>query len=295
MRLAMLGFEALGIICLLRMLPLVGLPPGRASLSTSGSTSGIRLLYGICPRRPRGCDRDRATGTRLAAAGAAQGRLGGHSTGRRGPRQIISSGCCPGLPPRGRFWQPALAGLALIAGCYALYSGAGWHVFGFLPSYGEEEGLDSGTGLWLLAGLNTLMRLPPDATLIYGTGVAVVFIALVAAILRQPAPTNDAQALCRDTALLAAAAMMAISPHYYWYFAWLALPAVIAPARALLWLATVPLLLVIGPIPHDQFIWPSLVYAPATLLLLADLHPRLTIKFRRRAGLGDTACPLRLP
>jgi hypothetical protein len=55
------------------------------------------------------------------------------------------------------------------------------------------------------------------------------------------------------------------------------------------------MLLVIGPIPHDQFIWPSLVYVPATLLLLADLHPRLTIKFRRRAGLGDTVCPLRLP
>jgi alpha-1,6-mannosyltransferase len=89
--------------------------------------------------------------------------------------------------------------------------------------------------------------------------------------------------------------MMAISPHYYWYFAWLALPAVIAPARALLWLATAPLLLVIGPIPHDQFIWRSLVYVPATLLLLADLRPWLTIKFRRRVGLGDTVCPLRLP
>jgi hypothetical protein len=82
--------------------------------------------------------------------------------------------------------------------------------------------------------------------------------------------------------------MIAISPHYYWYFAWLALPAVIAPARALLWLATAPLLLVIGPIPH--------VYVPATLLLLlADLRPRLTIKFRHRVGLGDTVCPLRLP
>jgi hypothetical protein len=71
---------------------------------------------------------------------------------------------------------------------------------------------------------------------------------------------------------------------------------VIAPARALLWLATAPLLLVIGPIPHDQFIWRSLVYVPATLLLLlADLRPRLTIKFRHRVGLGDTVCPLRLP
>jgi hypothetical protein len=56
-----------------------------------------------------------------------------------------------------------------------------------------------------------------------------------------------------------------------------------------------PLLLVDEPVPGDRFFWPSLVYVPATLLLLADLHPRLTIKFRRRAGLGDTVCPLRLP
>src|SRR5271154_5325658 len=138
----------------------------------------------------------------------------------------------------------------------------------------------------------TLMRLPPDATLIYGTGVALVFLALVAAILRQPAPTNDAQALCRDTALLAAAAMMAIGPHYYWYFAWLALPAVIAPARALLWLATAPLLLVEEPVPGDPFFWPSLVYVPAILLLLADLRPWLAVKLRRGAENGETPCPL---
>jgi hypothetical protein len=69
----------------------------------------------------------------------------------------------------------------------------------------------------------------------------------------------------------------------------------LAASRALLWLATIPLLLFDEPIPGNRFFWPSLVYVPATLLLLADLRPRLTIKLRRRAGLGDTACPLRLP
>jgi hypothetical protein len=95
MRLAMLGFEALGIVCLLRLLPLVGLPPERILIYAWNP-----LALVICQRRPCGCDRDRATGTRPAAAGAAQGRLGGHSTGRRGPRQIVSSGRRPGLPPR---------------------------------------------------------------------------------------------------------------------------------------------------------------------------------------------------
>ena len=52
-----------------------------------------------------------------------------------------------------------------------------------------------------------------------------------------------------------------------------ALPAIPAPSRALLWLATIPLLLIGEPVPGDRFFWPSLVYVPAILLLLADLRP----------------------
>jgi alpha-1,6-mannosyltransferase len=154
----------------------------------------------------------------------------------------------------------------------------------------------SGHGFWVLAGLNMLVTLPRDATLIYAACVAMAFIVLVVAILRQPALENNAQALCRDTALLAAAAMVATSPHYHWYFAWLALPAVAAPSRALLWLATTPLVLIDEPIPVDRFFGPSLVYVPAILLLLlVDLRPWLAIKLRRRAGMGDNACPLQQP
>jgi len=194
----------------------------------------------------------------------------------------------------GNFWRPALAGLLVICCGYALYRGAGLHVLGFLPSYGQEEGLVSGTGLWALAGLARLIALPSSATLIYAAVVAVAFFALAVGILWKPAPANDTQALCRDTSVLAAAAMAATSPHYHWYFAWLALPAVVAPSRALLWLATAPLLLIEEPVPGDRFFWPSLVYVPAILLLLADLRPWLAIKLRRAAENGETPCPLRL-
>jgi hypothetical protein len=100
--------------------------------------------------------------------------------------------------------------------------------------------------------------------------------------------------ICLLTALLAAAAMMAISPHYYWYFAWLALPAVIAPARALLWLPTAPLLLVIGPIPPRPVHLALARLRPRHLIAAGGSPPPTHIKFRRRAGLGDTVCPLRL-
>jgi alpha-1,6-mannosyltransferase len=291
MRLAMLGFEALGIICLQWLLPLAGLPCERIliytwnplvlwSFAKDGHVDAIAvgLLGRALLLRVR--HKDGWAGAALAGAALAK---------------FLPLVVAPAFLRGGRVWRPALAGLAVIAGCYGLYIGAGWDVLGFLPSYAKEEGITSGNGIWLLAGLATLVRLPPDATLIYAACVAIVFFALVVAILRQPAPANDAQRLCRDTALLAAAVMVATNPHCQWYFAWLAPPAVIVPSRALLWLATMPLLLIDEPVPGDRFFWPSLLYVPATLLLLADVRTRLAIKLRRRAELGDTACPLRLP
>ena len=181
----------------------------------------------------------------------------------------------------------------MVIGCgYALYNSAGVHVLGFLPSYGQEEGFVSGTGIWALAGRATLITLPSSIALIYVAVVAMACLVLAVGILWQQAPANDAQALCRDTGLLGAAAMAANSPHYHWYFAWLALPAVVAPSRTLLWLATAPLLLIEEPVPGDRFFWPSLVYVPAILLLLADLRPWLAIKLRCGAENGETPCPL---
>jgi hypothetical protein len=63
----------------------------------------------------------------------------------------------------------------------------------------------------------------------------------------------------------------AISPHYPWYFAWLALPSVIRPFRAVLWLSAAPVLLYLDPL-SERFLWPSLVYLPALGLALADLR-----------------------
>jgi alpha-1,6-mannosyltransferase len=287
-RLVMLGFEAVGIICLLRLLPLAGLPRERIliyawnplalwSFANDGHVDAIAVgLLGLALLL-RARHKDGWAGAALAGAVLAK---------------FFPLVVAPAFLRGGNFWRPALAGLLVIGCGYALYSSVGVHVLGFLPSYGQEEGFVSGSGFWALAGLATLMTLPSSATLIYIAVVAVAFLALAAGIQWQPAPANDAQALCRDTGLLGAAAMAANSPHYHWYFAWLALPAVVAPSRALLWLATAPLLLIEEPVPGDRFFWPSLVYVPAILLLLADLRPWLAIKLRRGAENGETSCPL---
>jgi alpha-1,6-mannosyltransferase len=270
MRLAMLGFEALGVVCLLGLLPLAGLPRERIliyawnplalwSFASDGHVDAIAVgLLGLALLL-RARNKDGWAGA--AFAGAVLTKFF--------PLAVASAFL------RGRFWRPALAGLAVIGGGYALYSNsnAGWHILGFLPSYGREEGIDSGHGIWLLAGLAQLVQFPPIAPIVYVAGLALIFLVLAAAILCLRAPKNDVQALCRDTGMLAAAVMVATSPHYHWYSAWLALPAVVAPSRALLWLSTASLLLIEEPVPGDRFFWPSLVYVPAILLLLADLCP----------------------
>jgi alpha-1,6-mannosyltransferase len=291
MRLAMLGFEALGIVCLLRLLPLAGLPRERIliyawnplalwSIASDGHVDAIAIgLLGLALLL-RARHRDGWAGAALAGAVLAK---------------FFPLVLAPAFSRGGRFWRPTLAGLAVIAGGYALYLEAGWHVLGFLPSYGQEEEIISGQGIWLLSGLAELVPLPPAAPAIYAASVGLIFLGLTVAILRQSTPANDAQTLCRDTALLASAAMVATSPHYHWYFAWLAVPAVVAPSRPLLWLATMPILLMAEPVLRDQFFWTALIYVPALLLLLADHRRQRAINLRRTAGIGDPACPLQQP
>ncbi|HEX3984941.1 MAG TPA: hypothetical protein VHX12_14710, partial [Acidisoma sp.] len=287
-RLTALAFEALGIGCLVRLLALSGLPRERIliyawnplalwSFASDGHVDAIAIGFiglGLLLRTQR---RDGWAGAALAAAVMAK---------------FLPIVLAPAFLRGGRFWRPALLGITVILAGYAIYSGAGRHVLGFLPSYGVEEGFDSGGGIWLLAGLNEILTLPTSASLVYGLLVVAAFVALSLVILRRPPPRDDGQRLCQDAGTLAAVATVAISAHYHWYFAWLALPAVVAPSAALIWLSTAPLLLVIGPVPHDRFIWPSLIYVPAALLLLADLRRHRATSRRLATETGDLSCPL---
>ncbi len=283
MRLAMLAFEAFGVGCALGLLRLAGQPAARIliyawnplplwSFASDGHVDALAVgLLGLALLL-RARRRDGWAGAALAGAVLVK---------------FIPLVVVPALLRGGRLWRPALAGAAVVVAGYALYLGAGTKVLGFLPAYGAEEGIANGDGIWLLAGLGHLVALPQWAALAYASLAAAALLGLAVMILRQPTPANDTYALCRDAGALAAAAIVAASPHYHWYFVWLALPAVVAPSRPLLWLATAPLLLVIGPIPADRLVWPSVVYIPAALLLLTG-H-----RWRPGNVTGDIACPLR--
>ena len=74
----------------------------------------------------------------------------------------------------------------------------------------------------------------------------------------------------RRAAILGAVLLVAISPHYPWYFGWLAPLVCIAPLGSVLWLlAAAPLL------AHDSeesLAVALTVYVPAGILAVRDLH-----------------------
>jgi alpha-1,6-mannosyltransferase len=165
---------------------------------------------------------------------------------------------------QGRFWRPVLAGAGVVAVLYAAYLTAGRDVLGFLPAYGSEEGFSDGSGFWLLAGLQYFIALPTYVGKIYIAAAAAALLTLCAVVARGSGG-GDPTSLCQDTAVLAGTTMVVFSPHYAWYYPWLAVPCVVAPVPAVVWLSAASALLYVSPF-NERFFWPALVYAPAILL-----------------------------
>lgn len=176
----------------------------------------------------------------------------------------------------------ALAAVLAVAVLYLPFIAVGWRVLGFLGGYAREEGLRSGTGLWPLDLAATLftgvtgMHLPGFAPMLYLALAALVLGGVGLRMALRPLPADAGAAIgamAAGMATLGVGGMLVISPHYDWYFAWLALPAVLAPSAAALFLSVAPVLLYLDPrfafaADTTRLIWPSLVYLPAWGLAL---------------------------
>ena len=270
-RTAMLGFEILAVLCLLRLLAIARLPPERVLIyawnplavwefAGNGHVDAAAIGLLAAALLLRTLRRDSLAGLVLGAAVLVK---------------FLPLAVAPAFWRARAGWRTA-AGCALaIAGLYGLYIGAGAKVLGFLPGYRAEEGQVDGSGIWLLSGLHRLTELPPAAATIYFALAAAALLALAAWAAFRPRPPAespaDAVRVCGDAALLAAALTVVISPHYAWYYVWLALPAVVAPYRAAIWLSAAPALLYLDYLDY-AFTRPALFFVPALLLLLADLR-----------------------
>ncbi|WP_287090216.1 glycosyltransferase 87 family protein [Methylobacterium sp.] len=268
MKLAMLGLEALGVLAMLAILRGAGLPSARIliyawnplalwSFACDGHVDAVAIgLLGLALlARTR-----RRYGLADALLGAAT------------LVKLLPVAVAPAFVRGGRLWRPMLIGAAVIAGHYLPYLGAGRDVLGFAGGYGAEEGYETGAGYWLLAGLGHLGLSLPGLlrTYLVCAGLTLAALAVRIAFGRDRATAPDAVALCGDAGLLAALTTCAASPHYAWYYPWLALPAVVAPAPALIWLGAAPILFLIDPF-NDRFLWPSLVFVPALVLAVRAL------------------------
>ncbi|HEY8289367.1 MAG TPA: glycosyltransferase 87 family protein, partial [Acetobacteraceae bacterium] len=275
MKAVMFGFEVLTVLCLLRLLAVARLPGARV------------LIYAWNPLviwAFAGNGHVDAAATGLLAVAmllrlAARDALAGVIFGAAVLVKFLPAVIAPALWRARSGWRLAATAVVTVLLLYAVYVDVGWKVFGFLSGYGNEEGLDTGTGIWLLAGLGTLIDLPHRAGAIYFALVLIGLAALGAwiAFRRRPAigSAGDAIRISGDAAILMACLTVAISPHYPWYFAWLALPAVLTPYPAVVWLSATPVLLYLDT-HGDRFGWPSIIFVPAILLALWQLRrPRL--------------------
>jgi alpha-1,6-mannosyltransferase len=115
-------------------------------------------------------------------------------------------------------WKMPAAAATTIFIAYVPFLGAGRAVFGFLPGYLSEEGLQDGSGFFLW---NLLRSTAP----LIGHLSVVTYVALAAALLASLSIyvvlKDNLDPFISAATVLAAAAMVLVSPHYPWYFAWL--------------------------------------------------------------------------
>ena len=166
---------------------------------------------------------------------------------------------------RGDLKMPA-ALVATFACGYLPYLPAGSLVLGFLPTYVNEEGLDSGTRYYLLqlATQATGVHVPALAYLVLA-GLLLLALSLWVA-LRDGQPGHAGL-------LLAAAATLLLSPHYAWYLAWLLPLAVLARSVPVLLLGATSFLLyhsLLEETPEVALQTGHLLYAPFVLLLALE-------------------------
>jgi hypothetical protein len=283
-RLTMVGFEIVAIVAILRMLTIAGLDPARVLIYAWNPLSvwefagnghvdamAIGLLAVAMLARTRGRD---------ALTGVATGALLGLAV----LVKFLPLIAAPALwRPRGaRRWMdwtmPAALAL-VIALLYALYLNSTFDVLGFLPGYANEEGLGTGAGIYWLDALGHLVALPAGISALWLPLAALVLLALGVwmVFVRRPAAPGDPTAVARDVAVLATALTAAITPHYAWYFVWLALPACLAPIPSVIYLSAAAILQYHDPFPdgiHDHVLQFSAIYLPFLLLAANDLLRR---------------------
>lgn len=215
MKVIMVACEALALYALTALLASFGQPRERILLCAwhplliweiagSGHVDAAALAFICLALLARRRERETATGVWLACAVLVK---------------LYPIVLLPALYRRWS-WKLPVALTATIIVAYLPYLSVGIRgALGFLPGYAEEEGLQSGTRFFLLAGARELFgeaRVP--------NGAYIVFALLTMSVLGAYSLWTRAcgeRAFVNRALILATAFTLLLSPRYAWYYIWL--------------------------------------------------------------------------
>lgn len=270
MKAALVGFEIVTFLLLVRLLAASALPTERVAVyawhplalwefAGNGHIDAALIAFVVAA----------GWAARHRRAGLAGLLLAGATLTKFYPAVLA-----PALYRRWGWKMPTAFAVAIVV-AYLPYLGVGWQVLGFLPAYTGEEGFDAGgRGFFLLA---LLRELPPFAKIggrAYAVAAAVTLVALGTAAMFARATRHSPFAAA---AVLATAFIVIVSPHYPWYFSWLIVFACFVRSLALLWLTNACLLLYLVPVGSQimrddyRLLIEATVYGPFAALALIDL------------------------
>jgi alpha-1,6-mannosyltransferase len=168
-----------------------------------------------------------------------------------------------------RDWKMLAAVVGVVAAAYACYLSVGWHVFGFLPEYAREEGLDSGSRYFLLTLARHGLHWEELPTLAFYGFAALLLLGL--AVWAWVSSEASPLAAIRGCFVIAAVFMLLFSSHYPWYYLWLLPFLCLIPYEPMLYFTTASFYLYTtqlanpGPAMYYMFEW---LYATTALLAL---------------------------
>ena len=180
----------------------------------------------------------------------------------------------PALYRRWDWKMPAaVAAVAVVA--YLPFLGAGSAVLGFLPGYLSEEGLDSGTGVFLWNLLSTFLPLAGVNAIAYFAAAAVILASFGVYIMFWEKLGDHYVAAA---GALAALFTLLMAPHFPWYFAWLLPFLCLVPSLPIAYLSVAGLLLYCisgGPdLDGSRMLLECVIYGPFAVLAAISLRRR---------------------
>lgn len=281
MKAAMVGFDAVAILALLRLMRRRGVPATRVLLyawhplpiwefAGSGHLDAIAIA---------------CLALGLLAAEARRPVLAGLALGGMLLTKLFPVVVGPAIWRRWD-WRLPLAFAATIVVCYLPYIGVGAKVLGYLGGYTNEEGLRDGDGIYLWLVLKRLVPATPDAWARFYPLVAAAILATLGLVVLLRRTSRDVS--IGGAMVLAVAGTFLMSPHYAWYFAWLVPFLIFFPSPGLVWLTAAAAFFEPVEWP-DDFALVSMIYIPFLVLVLLEIGWRLWARRRTHGSLVGLA------